>query len=1398
MNNHSESKNHDSADSQPLTYDVNSGAGIPRSNKKSLAGRLLSYVISCLLALVSALFLGFIACVLLFVYSQDSREWTISEGIPALLSLIDIQLEVDNLASPSPLIWSFDKLSVRQGSMEIIHLEQLHLEVNDWSVFNQGLDIKELRIGSVNLSLSQHADKELAPESSASEINYRELLSQPFGLSLQTLEVQRFEVSGLALAIPALRLQGSVFVNHQSSLDADPDHWLKTNLEIRSLNDTPTEIKLKAVLDTALNGHLMLNVQEAVGGWLAKLIEFPEKQGIDGQLDIQLQPDTVHEQINWKINAFQLPWYQHVLGLNGMGNWQQQTQKLQIEEAELLVDQTRQDVNGWWQDQAFALNLDLNNLPLAVADPFQDIIKGGKVSGKLNASGSISNPQFSGRLELETTFLQEPSSAIIEAEGNLASVHIKQASLKVDKAKASVSGKIDIEQQSLDIKVAQLKGPVSIIRMFDVQLPEGLNIELEQTEGKLSGDILAPQYSGKTRAKGDYKTQAFTLNGGFTGNIKQVKLTSAKVTAEEANVTVNGLIDWHNSKLDLMYSAEKTPGSLLSLAEVALPENLSLLADSKGQLTGNFDHLRLEAKAQLKGTYDLSPLESSFSVQGTLDKLHFSQFSAQLGDAYVDANGHLEPLKQRVNLNINQLHVHTDLLKSLLAMPLELDAQIQAKGILKGPIEDLNYIGHLQSDGQYKQAVFSLDSELDAKAEAIEFKTFSSRLTMDDHEANVQANGRYSIQDNAIDGRLKIDALPISFIELAELDLPEGLNGKIDADISLKGALPLPQISGKLATNGQFNGEDFELAFNGSQTENIIKFDDVNAKWLNTSVIAKGELSQDQLDMTFKLSQFQISELSRLGLTLPTGAAIPSGLLDIQLDLSGTAKQPQLSGSIDLAIAENAIAPMFDHKQEPILFNSQIHTEEDRLILHNQVLKGSETKADLNVGLRLTPLVNWFLSQDSNPELGKAWLDLSAHGEMKLAWLNDWLQQDAQFFSGLLSLDMNVLGSFADPELAGNLSLTDGTYQNAISQTSLQQANIVLKFDKQKIEVINASASDGQNGQLRLQGVADLGASGDKQIDLTLFLDRASLLRREDIEGEASGQLKLAGSLQDMRLSGNLDVAPFQIMLDRIASDSIPEIQVRTVQPGKTASNAKAGQTTVQLDLVVNVDQQAFIRGRGLEAELKGKLQLSGTNHQTNYNGRFQVIRGTVDLFAKTFKIEQGSVLFSNDAVSLFAQARHKSKDLTFIATLEGLLDNLKISLRTEPALPEDEAVARLLFGKSVRNITPVQAIQLANAIQTLRGEGGGFDPLGTARDILQVDRITIESQETSEGNGVAIGLGKYVTEKVYVEVSRTPEPTQPWKGSVEVELTPNINLETTTSGSSGFGGVELQWKRDY
>lgn len=76
----------------------------------------------------------------------------------------------------------------------------------------------------------------------------------------------------------------------------------------------------------------------------------------------------------------------------------------------------------------------------------------------------------------------------------------------------------------------------------------------------------------------------------------------------------------------------------------------------------------------------------------------------------------------------------------------------------------------------------------------------------------------------------------------------------------------------------------------------------------------------------------------------------------------------------------------------------------------------------------------------------------------------------------------------------------------------------------------------------------------------------------------------------------------------------------------------------------------------------------------------------------------------------------------------------MAISLTTAPELPQDEAISQLLFGKFVQDITPFQAVTLAQAVQQLRGQSSEFDPLSSTRDMLGLDNLKVESTDEDGG----------------------------------------------------------------
>lgn len=98
--------------------------------------------------------------------------------------------------------------------------------------------------------------------------------------------------------------------------------------------------------------------------------------------------------------------------------------------------------------------------------------------------------------------------------------------------------------------------------------------------------------------------------------------------------------------------------------------------------------------------------------------------------------------------------------------------------------------------------------------------------------------------------------------------------------------------------------------------------------------------------------------------------------------------------------------------------------------------------------------------------------------------------------------------------------------------------------------------------------------------------------------------------------------------------------------------------------------------------------------------------------------------------------------------------------------------------------------------IQRFSGKGGGgsgFDPLGQLRAATGLDDISVETDESGQTN---VGVGKYLTDKVYLEVEKGKAASS-GNATIQIEVTPQVNIQSKIGQESQTGGG-IFWKRDY
>ena len=191
-------------------------------------------------------------------------------------------------------------------------------------------------------------------------------------------------------------------------------------------------------------------------------------------------------------------------------------------------------------------------------------------------------------------------------------------------------------------------------------------------------------------------------------------------------------------------------------------------------------------------------------------------------------------------------------------------------------------------------------------------------------------------------------------------------------------------------------------------------------------------------------------------------------------------------------------------------------------------------------------------------------------------------------------------------------------------------------------------------------------------------------------------------------------------------------------------------------------------------------------------SGTLTARRGRFDVVGKSFSLEESTIRFSGgDTVDPILGIRgvYEADDLEVIARLIGPASKPEIVLESQPPLPQDEILSRVLFGKSKGRLSAVEAAQLAASANELSGGGGGFDVLGSIRQFVGVDVLQVDAGE----NGPEVRTGKYVAEGVYVGAKQGASPGST-SVEVEVELLPNISVNSETGQTDSKIGIQFKW----
>ena len=162
------------------------------------------------------------------------------------------------------------------------------------------------------------------------------------------------------------------------------------------------------------------------------------------------------------------------------------------------------------------------------------------------------------------------------------------------------------------------------------------------------------------------------------------------------------------------------------------------------------------------------------------------------------------------------------------------------------------------------------------------------------------------------------------------------------------------------------------------------------------------------------------------------------------------------------------------------------------------------------------------------------------------------------------------------------------------------------------------------------------------------------------------------------------------------------------------------------------------MRGRGLDAEVGGQFTVTGDPAKPSVLGSLKLRRGTFNLAGHRLDFTRGNVALETATTidPLLDFVATTTVNSTMIEVdITGTSRAPKIELTSTPQLPQDEAMAMLLFGKPSSGLSPFEVLSAAQALAELTGKspvGGGA--LGKLRGGLGLDQLSINSSSSGSG----------------------------------------------------------------
>ncbi len=432
---------------------------------------------------------------------------------------------------------------------------------------------------------------------------------------------------------------------------------------------------------------------------------------------------------------------------------------------------------------------------------------------------------------------------------------------------------------------------------------------------------------------------------------------------------------------------------------------------------------------------------------------------------------------------------------------------------------------------------------------------------------------------------------------------------------------------------------------------------------------------------------------------------------------------------------------------------------------------------------------------------GERPLDLKFSGSLPFSILAGQLAAQGLILEGTGRVDLAVGGSAGAPAITGTLATSGSRLVDVRRNIAVTGLAVDVALDGRTARLSRASGSLSTGGTVSIEGTVGIEPGSGFPADLTIRLAQASYADGNLFAVTADGTLTLTGPVTSgPTLGGDISLTKAAVTVPAKLPTSLSSIDIRhrnapadvlrqmeEIRP----KQAEGSSNPIKLGLRIRAPNGIFVRGRGIDAELGGELQVAGTAIAPQVSGGFEMRRGRIVILTKRLDFTRGDITFGGGLIPVLdMSADTTSAQTTITVGVTGVANDPTIAFSSAPALPQDEVLARLIFGQSMSRLSPLQIAQLADAVSQLAG-GGSTSLLQTLRSNLGVDDLDVNTDATGQ---TSVSVGRYINNRTYLQVEQGGQNGA--QATINLDVGRGVKLKAGAGTEGGTAGIF--YEREY